>query len=141
MTNVLNIIGALYLDDMVKGFIEKNKLIKKDGQMGEEVYLLTEDDGLSILLKNEESFVDDLYNEINYEKDDFVVTAVFVEGEYINYLNFPSSKEEFFKLYGEADGYNEIFKNYRWFFDGKVIVARFDNNITKKIQVQFRYNY
>lgn len=141
MTNVLNIIGALYLDDMVKGFIEKNKLIKKDGQMGEEVYLLTEDDGLSILLKNEESFVDDLYNEINCEKDDFVVTAVFVEGEYINYLNFPSSKEEFFKLYGEADGYNEIFKNYRWFFDGKVIVARFDNNITKKIQVQFRYNY
>ena len=141
MSNLFDYIGALYSDEKVKNFIEEYSLVKREGKVGEEMYLLTEDEKLSVLFENEELFVDDLYNKIQYEKDDFVVTALFLEDSNIEVFGFPLLKKDFFLKYGDPGSYNNVVENYRWFFNDKVLMANFDGDLTKKVQVQFKMNY
>ena len=140
MIKLFKYIEATYSDNDVQAFIKENSLLKKQGKMGEELYLLNEDESLSILIENEENFVVDLYHKIDFEKDDFVLTTIFIEKKYIEKFGFPLEKSEFLSIYGCYDSYNDISESFKWIFDEKLMFVNFEDDKTKSVQLQFRKN-
>lgn len=138
MIELFKYVGAIYSDCDVQSFINDNGLLKKQGKMGEELYLLNESESLSILLQNEENFVDDLYHKADFEKDKFVLTTIFIERDHVEKFNFPLEKFEFLSIYGNYDSYNDISESFKWIFDEKLMFVNFEDDRTKSVQLQFR---
>ena len=140
MSGLFDYIGVLYSNDKVQSFIENNALIKKDGEMGEELYISSDDEKLTVLIENESIFVSDLYRNIDFEKDDFVLTVIFVEDYYIKKFDFPKNKDGFIDKYGDFSEYDDVCDSFDWYFEEKMMSVNFKDDETKSVQLQFRKN-